>query len=202
MNKKELIVVSDIETLSLRTDALVVSIAATAFFKHELKNESGRALNYRDFLNRGIEVFFDMHQQTDIGRNMQHSTLKFWEDLRKEQSKACWCLDNPVRDPVQVGVQKLTAHFQGMCNGDTPETTWYFRGSHFDAAIMDSLCDDFQIKRIWQYNKVRDLRTYFEAVNFDTANFYPPKEHVPHDALCDASWDAWLLQYAMRNGGN
>jgi hypothetical protein len=77
---------------------------------------------------------------------------------------------------------------------------WFTRGPHFDIAIMDSLFDDFNVTPPWKYYHVRDIRTWLHAKGLpDNLKLVKPDGMVPHNALHDAAFDAWMLQQVEHN---
>ena len=84
--------------------------------------------------------------------------------------------------------------------GNISKATWWFRGPHFDAAIMESLFEENGMVAPWKFWAVRDTRTWFEAYT-DHAKLQdePPKAFIAHDPRHDVALDCWSMLQVMKN---
>ncbi len=105
-----LLAVTDLETLALETDAVILS-CGICIFDNEKQN------TFEELVSQGINIYFDQDSQIAKGRKVSQSTLEWWSD---QGPSAQECLNNPnktqVRDFYEL-FNKLCAR-TGM--GDTP----------------------------------------------------------------------------------
>lgn len=177
----------DIETLSTRANAVVLSIGI-CFFDDETWQP------FEEIVENGIEVFFDQKEQRFVNRQESASTLQWWTE---QGEKAQRCL-NPKKS---IHPREFYEVFDDFCqdrnvniNHVTKNVRWWVRGPHFDISIMDDMFADFNVTPPWKYYKVRDIRTWLECHGFeDNAKLPKPKTMIPHNALHDAAFDAYMM---------
>lgn len=177
----------DIETLSTRGNAVVLSIGI-CFFDDE------KWQPFDDIVKNGIELFFCQETQKTDGRHVMASTIEWWE---QQGDKAQRCL-NP-ESPIHP--REFYQYFEAFCersgqniNWVTRNAKWVCRGPQFDVAIMESLFFDYNVSPPWKYYKVRDIRTWLECHGLeDNLKLKKPANMVAHNALHDAAFDAYMM---------
>lgn len=173
----------DIETLSTRKNALVLSFGATIV-------DPTKYMTFEQIVSKGVSIKFDAAQQTELGRHIDKETLEWWS----EQGNAAQRILVPNKD-LDIKVEDFYEELKPL--GYVQDAYWYCKGPHFDAAIMESLFEQVGMKAPWGYNAIRDVRTWFECVAGKAKPFkwpdHKPASFVEHDALHDASYDAFQM---------
>lgn len=177
----------DIETFSVRKNAVIPSLGILSI---EI-NDEALDYTYKDCLALADSVKLDMDEQLTAGRHIMKETMDWWS----KQDKAALASVTPDGSEVSI----LEFHKWLDQFGDIKNATWWFRGPHFDAAIMESLFEDFNIRAPWNFWAVRDTRTWFECYT-DHAKIQgdPPKAFVAHDPKHDVALDCWSMLQVMK----
>ena len=169
----------DIETLSVNKNAVVTSIGAVEFFP-----DGGIGDSFHEAMDAQVQI--------DNGRHVSISTLKFWagedQDIYRETLRG-------TRHPVHV-IQQFRdwLDFQAPDN----ELLVWVKGPHFDGAIIESLCEDFDIRCPVSYRQWQDVRTIENAAGYDE------KAHVgspDHNPLSDSIIQAAAVTDCLRRLG-
>ena len=158
----------DLETLSTERNAVVLSIGACIW-------ENGRVTN---------KLYFelDVEPQKEKGRHISSSTLTWW-NAQKTQ------IPEGNVDP-RLALKDLMAL---MSQADE---VWS-RGSR-DDVWLETLCEDFEVERSWQYNQWRDCRT---LDSLGESFYRPDRPPVLHNALDDACQQAMDVSYILDKVG-
>lgn len=178
----------DIETLSTNGNAIVLSIGI-CFFDDSVMQP------FSDIVDSGMEIFFNVEEQVELGRHKSPSTQSWWESQGEEARRVLTAEHtiNP-REFYDVYTSELVKHDLHQ-NWLTKHGRWFTRGPHFDIAIMDSLFGDYNVSPPWKYYNVRDIRTWLECHGMpDNLKLVRPDGMVAHNALHDAAFDAWMMQ--------
>lgn len=172
-------VVCDIETVSVKKNAVVPCVGFTVFDPQE-------DYTYQQLLDNGLMIKLDVSEQVQKGRDVMRETVEWWGQQDPEAQK---CIQPAAND-----IKMIDFHKELEKLGDIKDATWYFRGPHFDAAILEHLFDDFGIQCPWMFWAVRDTRTWLEAL---TGNAKPemdiPEGFIAHDPVHDVCRDAWMM---------
>lgn len=135
-------VMFDIETLSTKQNAVIVSIGAVEF---TFENGCGR-----EFLVNVDPI--DCHK---LGLNIEKSTVDWWAKQPKEVSKL-W-RTNPL--PLKTALE----HFNNFVGTDNNQYLWA-HGAVFDLGIIRSAFEVCNIERKWKYYNEMDSRTIFNLL--------------------------------------
>ena len=182
----------DIETMSTRTNAVVLSIGI-CFFDDE------REQTFDEIVESGVELFFDAEEQAEQkGRHIDPSTLEWWSQ-QGEKARRCF------QPEVTISPRELHGLLEEKCNEQELSYNWvmkycrwFTRGPHFDIAIMDSLFADYNVTAPWKFFKVRDIRTWLECNGLeDNIKLMKPDTMIAHNALHDAAFDAYMMQQCL-----
>jgi len=151
----------DIETLSTRNDATVLSIGAVAF-----SPRNGKIHDQKMWL-------FNHDNQ---GRHIEASTVKWW----LSQPEACKHWASPPRPPCPDNAQTLREinRWVRKITSGSDVTHWWAKGPHFDYVILGSLYDQYEVQRPWDFWKLRDVRGLEDWVG-------RTKAAMAHDPLSD-----------------
>lgn len=179
----------DIETLSTRASAVVLSLGVCLF-------DDTKMQPFDELVKQGTEIFFCREAQAN--RHVSPSTLEWWSTQGDDARR--------VLEPQEV-IKPRDFHgfFEAFCEQQDVSYNWlrkygrwYSRGNAFDIAIMDDLFADHNVASPWKYFKVRCIRTWLECNGLeDNAKLVKPEGMIAHNALHDAAFDAWMMQQVI-----
>jgi hypothetical protein len=171
-------VMVDIETLGLKADAVVLSIAAVQF---KLYDEGPLTFGRCTWV-------LDLNTQFGKCRSVNQGTLDFWSKQDAE-ARAHWALGKPM--PVELALRGMAAL--------VPENALVWaNGIVFDIGILESLHEDFGEPLPWRYNAPRDCRTIYRTLKEERSR--PPKyvlgdglgpAHNPESDCMHQIWSLW-----------
>lgn len=172
-------VMVDLETLSTRPNAAIVSIGAVFFDKDEGLGEE-------------FECVLDLdYQVKELGRHIAPGTVKWWLDQTAD-AKAVF------KRPT-VGVYQALDYFAMFLGGPVKsiDVKVWGNGASFDNVILGSLYEDAGVAQPWQFWNDRCFRT----LKSEARSIMPPQfKGTAHNALADAKHQAeWAMQI-LRNG--
>jgi hypothetical protein len=176
----------DLETLSTRKNARVMTIAAVLFNTHT--GQIG------DTMHLGLHRYGRINGQYD---GVDDETLAWW--LSPPQAVALKRITALIQKQPYAphrALEKLAAFIAKH----QPVTFWS-NGASFDLAILDNLFTAHGMSIPWRFWQERDTRTIVDAARQITGS--DPKKHVifegqPHDALNDARYQARYVIQAYK----
>lgn len=213
---KKLNVVVDIETLSLRPDAAIISIAAVPFMLDKESLEGNVEYGYygvpaydemmKDFsCPENYLPFYETIDATSCamaGLAFDMETVKFWSEMPDETKSAV--LDNP-RVSIRQALEDFVAYLdnlKGMNQAD--ELVIWTQGSDFDIPILKNAM--YKVIGLtpdtlpWKHRNIRDARTFMleslslvypdTPVNDLYGKLLPYTELTKHNSLHDCMWTA------------
>lgn len=151
----------DIETLSTSKVAVVVSIGIAAFTTEKVLD------------SRHILIDWDS-QVTGLGRMISPDTLRFW--FKQDEQVRNQTFVEGKREEADEALKTLDAYIRAYKHTLLEDRTMvWVKGPHFDAAILETLAEDFDHKSIIKYGDWVDVRTInrlsgYEAPPFDGAH--------------------------------
>lgn len=179
-------VVLDLETLSLRTDAAIISIGAVA-------------------LDKDLEVCGQFYCPVDIQSCLKHKmrvdacTLRWWLTQERESQNALLYGAAPLTNAL--------VEFNCWLNhGDDGCETWchiWANGPEFDCAVLNDAFHRFLPRRmestpVWNYQHVQSIRTLW-LLNEDLNLGCKYMDNLPkHNALFDAYREAMFVRDVYR----
>lgn len=166
----------DIETLSTRQDALVLSIAAVRF---EFNNVPA---NEPPMFDAEILLLPSIIEQIWRGRHVDMETVKWWNDLPPEAS-AHWRTGG--QKPINYCMDTLNDFAAGS------KAVWA-HGTDFDIGILRSLYGMSEYKEPWKYNATRDARTVYRVMP-KLRSMPADLTFVKHEPLDDCRHQIWRL---------
>jgi hypothetical protein len=168
-------VMLDIETLSTRPEAVVLTLGAVKFdpWADEVNTETG------------LYIRIDVDEQLTLNRHVQQDTVDWWgrqpEDVREE------ALGEQERTSLDASMDQLNKFLVGSNN------IWC-QGPAFDIVILENLYRQLNRPAPWQFWQIRDSRTLF-GVHGDPRN----KNAVgAHNALIDCYYQAMAVQQVYK----
>lgn len=168
----------DLETLSTRPNAVILSMGAVRF---------NPFLTTVD-IEKGVDIKVDVDSQISLGRDVQEETLTWWTTQPAEVQDAAFGLEGrtdlisftKILNKMMVGVEHI------WCQGPV-----------FDIVILENLYRQLEIPVPWNYWQIRDSRTLFGV-------FGDPRSKNragAHNALMDCYYQANGIQtiYKQQN---
>lgn len=173
-------VMVDLETLSTRVDAVVLSIGAVAF----------------DLLDRGtaegLELRLDPQSQIGVGRRVDWATVHWWMGQERAAQEA---LAAPGAGLWMADALDLLDRYFARVDG----THVWGNGPHFDVSILEHMYASLGRKAPWAYNRVCCVRTV--RLFTPGADSLRPEPAVAHNALADATAQALWVQRMLKSRG-
>ena len=164
----------DIETLSVRPNAQVLSISAIGFNPFEITT---------DFTNNPkLDVIVSLEEQEH--RDVQEDTLWWWT---KRDQKVQDKMFSDVRTPVDESLDQLIK----FC---WQKNRIWCQGPTLDITILIHLFEERKKGVPWSYGAVRDSRTLLDLVEVEQ----PP---VTHDSIEDCIRQTMGVQQALKKLG-
>lgn len=174
-------VMLDLETLSSKPNAAVVSIGAVAFNKDGVARE-------------GFYEVLDVEDQELKGRHISASTFKWWTQ-QSEQARKVFA-ETPSKTPMALA--RFEAYLYGLTSDVHARRIWGY-GSTFDNVVLRSLYESYGMKAPWTYRGdmcYRTLKGLFPKVAI------PERTGTHHNALDDARYQAQCaVIYLNKLGG-
>lgn len=168
----------DLETLSTRPNAVILSLGAVRFNPFSSQVD----------INDGIDIKVDVDSQIKLGRDVQEETLAWWTTQSAEVQDAAFGLDN--RTDLIMFTKLLNKMMVGV------DHIWC-QGPVFDIVILENLYKQLEMPIPWHYWQIRDSRTLFGVFGDPRS-----KNRVSaHNALMDCYYQAIGVQniYKQQN---
>jgi len=169
----------DIETLATSSRAVVLSVAAVRFKLYS----TAPAIDDVCF-----KAVLNIREQLAVGREVDMEVLRWW-GLQSDKARAHWVAPRPdaITHP-RTALVNLGSYLNGTSR------VWCC-GPSFDAAIIESLCANFDLSTPWGYSAPRDVRTIRD---FDQRREWKRStDDIDHDPLSDCRfqihtlWERW-----------
>lgn len=173
---------ADIETVGIRKTSGILSIGIVPF-------DPEIDTSFEELVANGFEIKFDLEAQFKAGCTYDESTMKWWSEQNEAAQRVLEPSDQDFH-PLQF-FEVIDEHWSLPAMN---QARWFFRGPHFDAAMVEHMFGCFNLSTPWKYYKVRDIRTWLECNGLpDNLKLEAPEGFIPHDAVHDAAFDAWML---------
>ena len=168
----------DLETLSTRPDATVLTVGAIKFDPFTEQEP-----------HNGLYLRLNVDEQSDFGRHVDNGTLEWWgrqdEKIREE------ALGDGDRVPLTEFVKQLNKWCVGL------DYIWC-QGPTFDFVMLQHLYKSAETPVPWNYWQIRDSRTLFKMMPQD------PRRAIQeqlHNALADCYYQAKCVQQSYKHFG-
>lgn len=180
----------DVETLSTKDDAVVLSAAITWF------DAADTDVTYEDLVARSLYVKFDAKEQIDkYQRKVSSDTLQWWSQQSESIRKLCF-KPSPKDSSAVEGIEKIRAYIKSV---NPNETLFWARGS-LDSRVLEFLCSAVGVAPIARYNQWMDVRTAIRLLKETTnaAGYCPIPDFddsviMKHNPLDDIALDVLML---------
>lgn len=163
----------DLETLSTRSNAVIVTIAAVKF----------------NFLGDDVEKFslnVNPREGKALGLHISKETVDWWRLQRPEATKA-WMNS-------QVGLGDALDQLDAFCGGKK-DTHYWSLGTNFDFPILESSYEVLDRKEPWKYWNIHDMRTAYYLAGLDTK--LEERVGTYHNAIDDCLTEIKWLKKAL-----
>lgn len=213
---KKINVVVDIETLSLRPDAAIISIAAVPFMLDKESLDNNDKYGYTgvpafDEMTKDISCpeeyahFYDTIDATSCamaGMAFDMETVKFWSEMPDEAKSAI--MEIP-RVSIRQALEDFVAYLENLkAQHKADELIIWVQGSDFDIPVLKNAM--YKVLGLtpetlpWRYRNIRDARTFMleslslvypdTPVNELYGKLLPYDELTKHNSLHDCMWTA------------
>ena len=201
-------IVIDLETVSLKSDAAIVSIGATTFIPDAVI-VSDEPVEFGVFdavigtdIPATFEAVVNVMSCITAGLDTDGATCKWWSE-RSDEAKAS-VLATPV---LLSSALEALSDWIGVLRGKFGAVKIWCQGTDFDIPILTNAYRACGLPLPWKYREVRDARSHFlesvgrfYEVDDDIYDLVPDmpdgEEWVKHSALSDARRTAWSVAYA------
>ena len=172
-------VMIDLETLSTKPNAIILTIGAVRFDR----NGPQKPIEELDTFYRRIQM------QTCIEVGLHHctETTKWWLSQDTEAKKEAFKMEGRV--PLKEMLKEFTNWF-----GTNKNTKIWGHGDDFDCVVLGSAYRKCDMEPPWKFWNTRDTRTLFDICKF-SLNELENTNH--HHALYDAYTQALGVQICM-----
>ena len=168
----------DLETLSTRPDATILTVGAIKFDPFT-----------NDEPHSGLYLRLNVDEQSELDRHVDDNTLEWWS------KQDATIKDEALGDEVRTTLLEFIKQLNKFCVG--LDELWC-QGPLFDYAILQNLYAQLGQPVPWNYWQIRDSRTLFNMLPKD------PRKDVQmdlHNALADCYFQAKSVQKAYKNFG-
>lgn len=197
--KKVINIALDIETLSCRETAAIISLAAVPFDKY---GEGEDILKFPFGEETvGFESYYEVVNATSCalaGLHFDNDTVKFWHK-QTDDAKAELLSQPPLS--IREATEGFVNYIERLKKQLNVDVHIWAQGTDFDLPIIrNAIREVLQIKDIpWKHYQVRDARTWIlESIELLFGNIEEPYSVIPvndtwkkHSALSDAKQLAW-----------
>ena len=185
----------DVETLSISSEAAILSLAAIQFEPEDTRS-------FDEFRNSAFFVKFKAKDQiTRLGRTMTKSSVEWWGkqcDLVRKQSFIPAAHDVLIED----GFEK----FRAWANSFPEKDTYVWARGNLDQLVIDSAEERMGIKPVFFFNRWRDVRTAVDFLTGSTNGYcavdvegFDPKSVVKHCPINDCALDVMMLLRGVKS---
>ena len=168
-------IVLDIETLSLRPNALVLSVSAIGFNPMEITT------NFSN--NSTLDILLNLDDQPN--RDINDDTVSWWSR------------QNPIIQKKVFGEEGRISVVEAI--DQITKFCWlkdriWIQGPTFDVPVLNNLFEEYGKGLPWAYHTIRDSRTLLDLIPIES-------ESATHDSLADCIRQAIMIQKALSGLG-
>jgi DNA polymerase III epsilon subunit-like protein len=171
-------VMVDIETLSTRNNASIMTIGAIKF-------DSSSVLDIDD----ADKFYMRVDYKSNEGRHIDINTVAWWMDQEPKAKNEI--IDKNDRFPLEEVLTKFNKWFEGS-------TFLWSHGATFDIPIIQGAMDECGIQSNWKFYNCRDTRTLYDIGGVKQ---YQLPHVADHLALSDCHRQIVGVEMSMKNLG-
>jgi exodeoxyribonuclease VIII len=170
----------DLETLSTRNDAVILTIGAVKF-------------NINKELDKTKQLYMRINLQSckNLKMHTDRSTVKWWKEQSKEAQYEVF--ENPDRIDIKDALVKLSEFLKnGKC-------IWA-NSPNFDCVILENAFNKCGIDIPWKFWNLRDCRTVYGLARLNLSSFRKniEDESSAHNALNDCVMQILALKESFK----
>lgn len=183
----------DLETLSTRSNASILTIGAIKFDRRgDVRSHFATPPTSADEILLKLSAFYarvDAKTGKLIGLRVDQDTWNWWQ--RQKPEAKFEAMDAQPRIPILQMLDQFYLWF-----GST-KSAWS-HGAGFDCSIMEEAYKLANKKAPWHFAESRDTRTLFDLANFTMADQKSVRSGLHHHALFDAYDQIIMAQECFR----
>lgn len=175
---KQVHIMIDLETLSTRANAAIISIGAVKF-------------TLGDGVTDTFYVNIDPKTCKAAGLHVNKETIQWWMEQSKE-----------ARDALMINQQPLDValtEFSDWIGDDWKKVMPWGNGASFDISIMESAYHAIDMKYPWRYSNIMCYRTVMNLMGLSNAKIRASENDTHHHALDDAMSQANTLMEILKS---
>jgi len=172
-------VMIDLETLSTRAHAVVLTLGAIKFDRQAIQTPTLETMN--TFYRR-----INLRSCMDLGLHQSESTIEWWSQQAPEARSEAFALED------RVEIWKVLDDFSQWFAGSTKP---WSHGASFDVPILAEIYARLNKEPPWKFWNIRDTRTLYET--FGVTNSDLPQANY-HSAIHDCHRQIWGVQECYR----
>lgn len=173
----------DIETLSTRPHASILSISAIRFEMDSLDVPFDKIPDKDKF-----NVYVSTRSCKKLGLHECEKTKRWWSHQDPKIRKRVMGGVTPIGEAIEM--------FRKWIGKDYREINVWGNGASFDPVIIDEVCTRLGVKKLWSFRNIRDCRTAYDIGEVWLNDFKGDKQH---DSLYDCYYQINALRQAFRN---
>lgn len=184
----------DVETLGKKSNAVILSLAATHFDPDS--NPSPDTLRQNTFF-----IKFDAEDQIRrLKRTITPSSIEWWK-------KQCYNAraKSVIPTPIDAKFEDGYEYFRKWSH-QYKDSTWVWARGNLDQLVMDDIEEQLNLEPVFPYSRWRDVRTaidfLYNTTNGYTSVDYPgydPALHITkHNPVDDCISDIMMLLYGKK----
>ena len=172
-------VMLDLETLSTKSNACILSIGACFFNEETIGAEF-------------YQPVWVLGQNTKYGRHVSTETVEWWSKQSEEARKV-------FHEPA-VDLQQALLSFRKWVyeNADGEKIEMWGNGADFDCVILGNAYEAVGVEKPWSYGLNRCYRTLKNVVKLRPGFGIPERQGIHHNALADAIYQAQCAAVYLR----
>lgn len=175
----------DLETLSVRPDAVILIIGAIKFDRTAEWSTKIKQSNIDK--QKTFYAKIDIGSCTDLGMRIEPETQKWWREQDKKVKDEAF--GGSDRIPLKQALEMFSEWFKGS------KFVWG-HGSVFDIAILGDAYKRCGMDIPWKFWMVRDTRTVYDMGSVRLGMFH---NDTKHNALFDCYTQVLGLQKSFKN---
>lgn len=167
----------DLETLSTRPDATILTFGACKFNPYT-----------QEEITQGIYFRINVDEQITLGRHVDDNTIEWWGKQAQD------VYDEAFNPNDRISLEQFTQELNRFVVG--VDNIWA-QGPVFDIVILENLYRQLGLPTPWQYWQIRDSRTLLSSLG-------DPRERNKaglHNALEDCVSQAEAVQFVFKQAG-
>lgn len=172
----------DLETLSTRSNAVILTLAAIKFDRNQPKQKLDQSPSFYRKIN--------IESCNKAGLHTDEKTVKWWSEQDEKTRKEAL---EPGTDRIELK-QALQEFFTWIGPVDKYRTIVWSQGTDFDMPILSEACRACGLIVPWPFWQVRDTRTLYDVAGL-RINELPQAEK--HNALYDCWRQIWGVKESL-----